>query len=335
MKRLSDINTYILENDLLKIEISSLGAAILKFIVKKPDNSEVDIVLGHKNLADYITNPGNHGVMIGRNANRIENAKVTIDDKTYDLEANDFANNLHSGSNGLQKRLFDLADVSQDHLVLKTKIQEFSDGFPGNLFVTITYLLKDNELVIKQEATTDKKTIVNICNHSYFNLNGQDNSTIDNHNLYINSNFYMPNTKESIPTKEIKASLDSPYDFTRNPLLKDHLHMNYAEVIRTKGFDNNFLINNDQNDLVAKLYSKQSGISLSIHSDLSAMHVYTGNHFPDPTIGKSNLAYPKHGGIAFETQLSPNSLNMPWLKSPILNVDEVYETYTSFKIDLD
>lgn len=330
MKKISDIQIFTLENEFLHVEIGSIGAAIFKLIVKDEMNP-LDIVLGYDNLKDYFTNPGNHGVVIGRNANRIENAEITIANKTYQLEKNDGNNNLHSGSNGLAKRLFD-GYKEDNKVILTTRILSLSDGFPGNLSVKVIYELNGYDLKVSYEAVSDQDTIINLCNHSYFNLNGHDHSTIYDHTLFIHADHYMPNNKDNYPTKEILNVKDTPYDFTRVIDLGTQLKQNYAEIIRTQGIDNNYLINYQDNHLLASLHSDQTNITLEILSDQNSMHVYTANHFPEPLKGKGGISYPKHGGIAFETQFAPNSVNMPWLKSPLKAADELFTTYTIFRI---
>lgn len=324
------LKTYILENEFLKIKVLNLGGAILSFEVKN-GNETLDIALGHRELDDYILNPGNLGVIVGRNANRIENATVDINNIRYDLEVNHFHNNLHTGSKGLQYTYFDVEEKDSE-LILSTTVKHLSDGFPGNLELKVHYILNDHTFTIKYDAVSDEDTIVNITNHSYFNLNGQDASNIYNHNLKINSDFYMPNNEFSMPIKSILESKDTSFDFKDSKNIETCLSSQDDQIKNFAGLDHNFLINNSSDDFVARI--ENGNISMTIHSDVNAMHIYTSNHFPElSTLNKSEKHYPLHGGIAFETQISPNSMMMPWMKSPLLKKGEHFKSYTSFTIE--
>lgn len=323
------IKTYTLENDFLKIKCLNLGAAITEFIVKDKD---IDIILAHSDNDAYKTNFGSHGVVVGRNANRIENAEVLINNAKYNLEVNNFHNNLHTGTNGIHFKYLDVKEA-KNSLIFSTVIKHLEDGFPGDLNIKITYELIDNKFKISYEAKSNMDTIVNVTNHSYFNLNGIGSSNVHNHNLLINSNFYMPNNEFGFPTGEIINVKNTGFDFTTNRLIKDNLEKDDDQIKQFNGIDHNYLINNDDNDFVASIVNDDDSITMNVYSDQSAMHLYTANHFPDDlTIGKNNEPYPHHGGVAFETQLSPNSLQMPWLKSPILKANDIFESYTTFEI---
>lgn len=330
------ISLYSIENkNGMKVVLSDFGATIINIFVKDKDDNLVDVALGHLGFKQYQTNPGNLGCVVGRNANRIENAIVVIDDKDYNLEINDGDNNLHTGSGGLQTRLF-TADVSNNHITFYTNVKHLEDGFPGNLNVEIKYSLSDeNQLLIDYRATSDKDTIINLTNHNYFNLNGQDESTIYNQKLEIDANFYSPNSKESLPTGEILKVADTSFDFNNDNDLKQSLNSDEYQIKTFNGIDHNFLLNGNGFRKVANLYNPKNKINLQILSDQNAMHVYTANHFPDnDTINKNKLTYPLHGGIAFETQTVPNALNMPWLKSPLISANQIYQTSTAFKFSV-
>lgn len=328
------IKLYTLENDKYKVVISNLGATIINFFTKDKDGNEVDIVLGHKNLEDYISNPGTLGSVVGRNANRIENANIIINKIQYNLEVNDNHNNLHTGSAGVQFKLFTV-DEYEDSLIMKVSVKDLEDRFPGNLDITVVYRLDNEGLLVMYDAVSDMDTIINLTNHTYFNLNGQDNSNIYNHDLYVNSNLFMPNNEFSFPTREILSNKDTPFDFTKKTNLKEALNSDYPQIKNFNGMDHNFLLNTPSYYHVACLSNEDNDIKLNVYTNLNAMHIYTANHFPDEsTLGKNGMVYPLHGGIAFETQLSPNSMQMPWLKSPIVKANERYQSFTKFKVGL-
>ena len=327
---------FVLKNDNgMEVVLSNLGASIINIFVKDKNEDFRDVVLGHLSLKQYKNNAGNLGCVVGRNANRIADAIVIINDKEYKLETNDGKNNLHTGKAGLQTKLFS-SKVEKDNISFFTEVEDLEDNFPGNLKVEVKYtLLNDNTLQIDYTAVSDKDTVVNLTNHSYFNLNGQDESNVYDHKLKIDANFYAPNSNASIPTGEILKVDNSPFDFLKEVKLDKALHSQTEQIKTFNGIDHNFFLNKEDFRKVANLYSEESKINLEIYTDRNAMHVYTANHFPDSdTINKNNLTYPLHGGIAFETQSVPNALNMPWLKSPILKKEEIYKTTTAFKFSV-
>ncbi len=326
-----EIQTYTLENETHKVVISNLGAAIINFIIKR-DDADIDVVLGHQDLESYEENPGNLGVVIGRNANRIEDASVTINDLKYDLEDNHFHNNLHTGSKGIQYKVFDTKQFP-NHLEMTTSVKHLTDGFPGNFAIRVKFTLEEDTLLINYEALSDEDTIVNVTNHSYFNLNGQDGSNLYNQDLFVNAKFFMPNNEFSMPTKEILSVDNTAFDFTQERNLKDSLLSKEEQIDNFSGLDHNFLLTNDDTHLAASLINNDNHLQLNVYTSLPAMHIYAGNHFPDEqVIGKNNTVYPLHGGIAFETQLSPNSMMMPWLRSPLLKVNTKYDEWTAFQL---
>ena len=327
---------YTMENkNGMKVVLSDYGASIINIFVKDKDDKLVDVALGHLSFEQYKTNPGNLGCVVGRNANRIKDGKVIIDDIDYQLEQNDGKNNLHTGKAGLHTTLF-TTETTDNDVTFYTTVNDLEDGFPGNLNVEVRYTLtEDNELRIYYQATSDQDTVVNITNHNYFNLNGQDESNIYNHQLEIDADFFSPNSSESIPTGEILKVEKTPFDFKQLKSLETPLASSEQQITMFGGIDHNFMLNETGFRKVATLYNPENKILLDISTDRNAMHVYTANHFPDTdTINKNNLTYPLHGGIAFETQSVPNALNMPWLKSPLLKAHEVYQTTTSFKFSV-
>ncbi|HZJ85818.1 MAG TPA: aldose epimerase family protein [Erysipelotrichaceae bacterium] len=327
---------YTLENkNGMKVTLTNMGASIVNVWVLDKDNNLVDVALGHKDLKHYINNSGNLGCVVGRNANRIKNAEALIDGSVYKLEVNDNNNNLHTGKMGLQNILFK-TQVTENSVIFYTRIKHLEDGFPGNLDVEVEYnLSNDNQLTLTYKAVSDKDTVVNLTNHSYFNLNGQDESTIYNHQLEVDANFYTPNSPQSIPTGEVLLVNDTDFDFLKPTNLKKPLTSNVGQVKTFGGLDHNFMLNKTGFRKVATLYNPDNHIKMEVLTDRNAMHIYTANHFPDSeTINKNNLTYPLHGGIAFETQSVPNALNMPWLKSPIIKAKEVYFSQTAYKFSL-
>lgn len=327
---------YSIENSKgTRLVLSDYGATIVSLFIKDINGQVIDVALGHLSFNEYIKNSGNLGCVVGRNANRIENGKLEINGVIYDLEINNGPNNLHTGTKGLQTSLFE-ADYEDCQVSFMKIVKNLEDGFPGNLYVEVTYrLTEDDQIIIEYMAKSDKDTIVNLTNHSYFNLNGQDESNIYDHKLKIDANFYSPNTKDSIPTGEILKVENTDFDFRDYKSLKQPLHSSSEQIQSFNGMDHNFLLNGNGVRKVASLFNPKNNLLLNVLTDRNAMHVYTANHFPDSeTINKNNLKYPLHGGIAFESQTIPNALNMPWLKSPLLLANDLYKTTTIFKFSI-
>ncbi len=333
MNTKTDLQLYTIKNEKLEINIANVGASIINLFVKDKNNNKIDIALGHLDLEHYLKNSGNLGCVVGRNANRIKDAQVVINNKYYHLDKNDNNNNLHTNTNALQYQIFDLKNINEESITLSTLIPHLSDGFPGDLNLDVNYSLFNDTLTITYNAYSSEDTIVNITNHSYFNLNGQDESNIYDHTLFVNSNFYMPNDQESLPTKEILKVNNTPFDFREESNLKKHLLNDDLQIKMLNGIDNNFLLNCCDDDLAASLYSDKYKLRLNVYTDMPALHIYSANHFPDNnTVNKNNLVYPLHGGIAFESQFSPNTPNTPWLKSSLLKANERFKSTTKFQI---
>lgn len=331
METNKNLKLYTLENEKLKINIANIGASIIDVYIKEAKNA-IDIALGHLTLEHYLENSGNLGSVVGRNANRIEKAQITLNGQVYYLDKNDNNNNLHTNKNALQYQIFDVKNFSNESITLTTCIKHLSDGFPGDLHLDVTYTLNNDYLIINYFAESNADTIVNVTNHSYFNLNGQDESNIYNHKLFLNADFYMPNNEESLPTKEILKVADTVFDFSEEKELESVLKSDDSQIKMLNGIDNNFLLNCCDDDLAASLYSEKSKIRLNVYTDMPALHIYSANHFPDKnTSNKNNLVYPLHGGIAFESQFSPNTPNTPWLKSSLLKAHDKFNSTTKFQ----
>lgn len=331
---------YTLENNHgLSVTISTFGGIITNIMAPDKDGNFADVVLAHAGLEQYFTNPGSLGATIGRNANRIANAQVIIDDITYDLLKNDGENNLHTGPNGLQFQLFEAEAVTTEDTAsvrLFTVVYDMEDGFPGTLEVQIDFTLtNDNALVLEYLAVADKDTVINLTNHSYFNLAGHNSGSVGNQTLWVNADFYSPNTTESIPTGEIRFVEDTPMDFREPTLLQEALDKDFEQLKMFSGLDHNFVLNDVGYRRVARLEHPESGRIMHVSTDLPAMHVYTGNNLSSgDTPEKDDASYTAHDGICFETQTVPNSAAMPWLASPIYPAGEEFYATTTFRFEV-
>lgn len=311
---------YILENDYLKAYISDLGATLTKFIDKKTNK---DLVLGFETEEDYLKYSGtNIGASIGRNSNRIGNAKITLNGKEYQLSVNDSVNQLHGGGvNGFAFKRWNKVSETKEELKLAYFSKDKEEGFPGNLNVEVTYKLDKNNLIWSYSGKADQDTILNMTNHSYFNL-GED--SILNLSLRLHSKKYSPIDENSLTKNEVVDASNTPYDFSEFTLLKENLDKLPC------GIDNNYVWEYMGDKLMAEI--KSDHIQLNVHSDLPDMHLYTA-YYLNGEIGKDNKVYKPYDGICFESQFYPNGINYGKYILPILKKDGVMSHYIRYEVN--
>lgn len=313
------------------------GATIVSIVVPDKNNNMRDVVLGYDNLKDYFTNYCYFGATVGRNGNRIGNACFKINGITYTLDKNERnKNDLHSGFNGYQKRLWNYSiNEEKNSVSFNILSPDMDQGFPGNFNVSVTYTLSDdNSIIINYNGISDKDTVANMTNHSYFNLNGHNSGSIINHDLQINSKKFAVVDDESIPTGELEDVKGTPLDFTSFRRIADDINDNFEQLKLTKGYDHSFLVDKKQNGIekVATLKSEESGISMEVYTDCKAVQFYAGNYLDDvPQTGKGGYTYGFREGLCLETGFLPNSINEPNFASPILKAGETYNSTTIYK----
>ncbi len=313
----------------LTAKITNFGGIIQSLIYK-----DTDVVLGRDSLSEYEENDGSYGALIGRNSNRIQNAEFTLNGKKYILEKNNNGNNLHSGSVGLRNRVWGAESIDKEEpsLVLTYLSPDGDDGFPGNLNVTVTYTVTtQNSLKIHYEATSDADTIVNMTNHSYFNLNGHDSGTTDNHTLTLNCDFYTPNSESCLPTGEILNVSGTDFDFRSPKKLSTVFDSDFIQAKMFNGLDHNFCINGRGFRKCASATGDISGITMETYTDLPGVQIYTGNFIDPERICKDGKKYDVHHGVCFETQYFVNAPYNSHFPSTFLKSGEKYDTTTEFK----
>ena len=321
-------------NNGMTVEISGLGGAIINLNVPDSKGSLADVALAHAVPDDYFTNPGYFGVLIGRNSNRIADAVCDIASVRYELAKNDGDHNLHSDKGSLCFRLmngelFDSPDGPQ--LRLTCRLEHLSDGFPGNLDVTVTYTLThDNAIVIDYEAVCDADTIINLTNHTYFNLAGHDSGSIKQHKLTLDAPFYCPNDKSGIPTGELLKVEGTPFDMRHGKKIGDGLDSGYPQIELFKGYDHNFILAGNGWRKIGKVEEPVSGRYMEIFTTQSNVQLYTHNLGSGTMRGKDGTTYSAHQGFCLETQTTPNAARMPWLISPIYKTGQVYKERTAY-----
>ncbi len=325
-----EVHKYILDNNNgLKAEILTYGGIISKLIFHG-----TDIVLGMDCLEDYLDNDGYFGALIGRNSNRIEDAKFELNKKFYNLFPNDGKNNLHGGRVGFNAVIWEAEPVSGEEpaLILTHRSPDGEEGFPGEVTVKVTYTLtKDNSLVIHYEGETDADTVLNMTNHTYFNLNGHASGKVTNHTLWLRSSFFTLNNSQCLPTGEIMSVKNTAFDFRTAEALGKRITSGTKQLEMFGGFDHNFAIEGSGYRLAAMLRSDASGITMEMYTDRPGVQVYTGNAIDDTRKRKDDAIYPIHGGICLETQSFPNGLKYSHFPNGFLKKGEKYDTITEYK----
>jgi aldose 1-epimerase len=331
------VNLYTLTNS-HGVEIKAMNYGGIIISIKVPDRKGqiADIVLGHDKLEGYIPNPPYFGAIVGRYANRIANGEFTLDGKTYHLPKNDGPNTLHGGTD----KTFNKVVWDAEPLKGKTGVafsylsRDGDDGFPGNLHMKVTYTLTDsNELVIDYEATTDKATPINVSQHSYFNLKGQGDGDILDHEIMINADRFTPVDKNLIPTGELRPVKGTPFDFTKPTKIGSRIDDNYEQLVLGHGYDHNFVINRKGSGLVlaARVYEPTTGRVLEVSTTQPGVQFYTGNFLDGTITGKDDKVYKRRYGFCLETQHFPDSPNHPSFPNTILKPGEKFHQTTVFK----
>ena len=315
------------------VTISNYGGTITSWIMPDKSGNKSSIIIGFDSLNTYLQHPPYFGALIGRYGNRIGNAQFKLGDSTYHLAANNEKNTLHGGLKGFDKVVWDasIPDSTTPSLTLKYMSKDGEEGFPGNLNVTVTYTLSDDDgLKIEYTATTDKPTPVNLTNHSYFNLTGSVSNTILDHSLTIDADNYTPVDTSLIPTGEIKAVKGTPFDFTTAKKIGQDI----GSV--PGGYDHNFVLNKKDSSLgkVATVSDSISGRQMEVYTTEPGLQFYTGNFLDGKFTNHDGNPLNIHTALCMETQHFPDSPNKPDFPTTILQPGQTYHTVTEYKAGL-
>ena len=329
-----EVTLYTLTNaNRLRARIIDYGTILVSLEVPDRDGELADITLGFDDLDSYIKRNPLFGAVVGRYANRIANAKFTLDGAEYKLTANAGKNHIHGGGKKRFDKVVWKGRQFQNNKEVGVRFTYLSkdgdEGFPGNLNCTVTYTLtNDNELKLSYEATTDKPTIVNLTNHSYFNLAGAGNGDVLGHKIMINADYFTPADKALIPTGEIHTVKGTPLDFTQTKTIGSRID----KLTQTRGYDHNYVLNSSIGSLAlaARVYEPTSGRIMEVYTTEPGMQFYTANGMRGVK-GKSGKLYHRHYGFCLETQHFPDSPNKPHFPSVVLRPGETYNTVTVFK----
>lgn len=327
-----DVTAYTLDNGKgLSAEILNLGGIIHRLVF-----NGVDVVLGRESAEDCLVGSGYLGAAVGRNSNRIENCRFELNGKVYTLEANDSGrnNNLHGGTKGFSKQVWNAEAVDGDEpkLILTIFSPDGDQGFPGNAEIKVTYTVtKENSLTIHYEGICDADTVINMTNHSYFNMNGHKSGPVTSHKLWLNCDFYTPNTAGCIADGSVLSVKDTPFDFTTAKEVGCDINDSCYQIQNFGGYDHNFVITGRGFRKFAELTGEKTGITMECYTDQPAVQLYTGNYLKNDVASKDGADYSAYSGLCLETQGFPNALKHAHYPSTIVRKGEKYDSVTEFK----
>jgi len=317
----------------MQVSITNFGATVVSILAPDKAGKTADVALGYDTLDGYELNKNYLGVLVGRYGNRIAHGKFSIDGTEYTLAKNNGDNSLHGGIKGFNKALWTAKDVSkggEPAVEMKYVSKDGEEGYPGNLSVTVVYTLTNkNELKIDYSATTDKKTVVNLTNHTYFNLAGQGNGDILKQELTINADKFTPTDKNLIPTGELRPVDSTPFDFRKPTAIGARINQDDEQLKLAKGYDHNYVLNGKAGMLrqVASVSEPTTGRTMEVWTTEHGMQLYSGN-FLDGVRGKGGAVYAFRSGFCLEPSHYPDSPNHPEFPSTVLRPGETFQSTT-------
>lgn len=330
------IDLYILSNKRgAEVAVTNYGAKIVSLMVPDKEGNLVDVVTGHPSIEEYIKSEEPYfGAVCGRTCNRIAKGRFTLNGKEYKLAVNNGPNSLHGGIKGFNAVVWDVKNVTENSIVLHYLSPDGEEGFPGNLSVTVIYTLtEDNSLDIRYKAITDKDTIVNITNHSYFNLSGEGDSHIGDHILTLNADKYLPTDDTAIPYGDAESVKGTPMDFATPHTIGERINEDFEQLHFGKGYDHTFVLNkksNNEYSFAGVCESPKTGIKMEMFTTEPGVQMYTGNWMTGNFIAKNGHRYPERSAVCFEMQHFPDSINKPDYPSIILREGDTFESRTTY-----
>ena len=316
------IKVFTLENKFLKVEFLNLGAIIKKIELKDKNGNIKNIVLGYEDVEKYRENPAYLGAIIGRTAGRIKDGILKLNDTEYQLDKNNNGNTLHGGKNSISHRFWSVENI-ENGLCFSIKSSNLDNGYPANVEIKVSYILNNNELLIKYFATADNLTYLNLTNHSYFNLSGNSDNTIYENILKIDSDYLIGIDKDSIPCKTVNLD-NNIFDFRKSKILEEFFKADDEQKnLANNGIDHPYIFNDEIGKL--EIENLESGIKMSVETDNPAVVIYTANYLQD-------VGFKKHSAICFETQEVPNLYRDKNINicPTFIDKNTKYERYTKF-----
>lgn len=324
---------YVLKNSKgMEAVVSDFGASLLKLYVPDKDGKTQDVVLGYETLEDYENGGDSLGATVGRVANRIGMAEFELNGKKYELTKNDNGKNtLHGGIDSYNKRMWDVKEEDDTHVVFALVSPDGDQGFPGEVKIEVSYTItEENELKIHYHAISDQDTLLNMTNHSYFNLSGHASGTAWNAKVWIDADAFTETDAELIPTGTVVPVEGTPMDFRKEKVVEKEIGADYTPLKLAGGYDHNWVLNGKGFRKAASAESEETGIKMEVYTDLPGIQFYSGN-FLAGSKGKEGAVYEKGYGICFETQYFPDAIHKENFESPITKAGEVYDTTTVYK----
>ncbi len=334
---------YVLTNkNGMEVCVTNFGARIVSIMTPDINGKLQDVVLGFDSINQYINIPTDFGAAIGRYANRINKGQITVDGNLIQLPTNNYGHCLHGGPKGWQNRVFKANQTSESTIILTLQSPDGDMNFPGNVNVSVKYeLTDDNAIDIQYEGTTDKNTVLNMTNHSYFNLNGDPNIPITNDTLFINAETFTPVDSTFMTTGAIVSVKETPLDFTTPTEIGARINEDNVQLSNGHGYDHNWVLreSNDITTVAAKVISPVTGIVLEVLTDQPGIQVYTGNFLDGTVTGKKGITYQQRTAVCLETQVYPDSPNKCLVSdqwpSPFLKPGETYKHHTIFRFSVN
>lgn len=323
----------------MRVDITNYGARIVRLWTPDRTGKKIDVILGFNHLGRYLhASSPYYGAVVGRYAGRIAKGEFTLNGKKYLLDKNSDGLTIHGGSAGFHRQIWQIQEVSKDHIRLSYLSKAGEAGFPGNLTVSVEYrLTKYNQLVIHYKARTDAPTVVNITNHSFFNLNGEGDSSALDHVLTIHSDFYWPLTEDKLPGAQMRAVAGTPFDFNHPATLRSHISEADAQLHLAGGFDHTYILRARRQwaqQPAAVLYSPATGIQMELFTQQPGIQLFTANFLNGNDIGKSGKSYERYSAVCLETQHFPDSPNRENFPTTTLYPDEVFENTTIYAFSI-
>lgn len=330
------VEEFTLRNGLLSCRILTYGGAVRSLGVPDRTGRPVDVVLGFDTLEDYLAQDKYIGALVGRYANRIGNSRFSLDGREYQLAANDGANHLHGGLVGFDRQVWTVEEAGENTVTLSLVSPDGQEGYPGTLRTEVTYALQSNGLEIAYEARSDRTTLCNLTNHSYFNLAGHDSGTVAGQYIQLLASRYTPTDAASIPTGAVEPVEGTPMDLRTPQPIGARIGEKFQQLIQAGGYDHNWIIDAWDGNLrpVARAWSEETGISMEVLTTLPGVQFYTANFVAGCPAGKGGAVYRNRDAFCLETQYFPDSPNQPSFPSARLEAGAVYQCRTAYRFGL-